>query len=92
MRLQNDVELHPDPTQSLDFNATEGTWPLLQEMLKKRWGEQLRLHKWRQFKEASQRCWNEILQEQIRKGVRELPSRVKYCINEPEILFRGACW
>jgi hypothetical protein len=92
MRLQNDIELHPHPAQSPDLNAIEGIWLLLQEMLKKKWGEQLHLLKWRQFREAIQSCWNEISQEQIRDRIRELPARVQHCINEPGILFKGARW
>jgi hypothetical protein len=92
MRLQNDIELHPHPAQSLDLNAIEGIRLLLQEMLKKRWGEQLHLLKWRQFRDAIQSCWNEISQEQIRDRIRELPARVQHCINEPGILLKGARW
>jgi hypothetical protein len=72
LKADSDLQLFAHPAQSPDLNPIESIWQIIKQRL--RGGE---WHTVQEFKEAIQREWDRITQAQIRRRIRDMPSRCK---------------
>jgi transposase len=87
LKIDSDLKCLTHPPQSPDLNPIEAIWQIIKERLKG--------GKWKtaeEFKEAIQSEWRQVTQREIRRRIREMPSRCQQVYNTKGEPIRSNLW